>query len=116
MTVSPGCTARHARTSSARTGTWSASVGCKTFGNILSTPFDLGELATPGGAVPDLEVVVHSGDDDVATERGAAAVRKVPAELRGKRQAILVVDRGLVLAEKHGAAFLDLPISPTGPH
>src|ERR1700746_48585 len=68
MTVSPGRTARHSCTSSARTGTWSASLGCKTFGNILSTPFDLGELALPGGAVPDLEVVVDPGDDDVAAE------------------------------------------------
>src|SRR6478752_5100877 len=68
MTVSPGSTARQARTSSARTGTWSASLGCKTFGNILSTPFDLGELALPGGAAPDLEVVVDPGDDDVAAE------------------------------------------------
>src|SRR5436190_10528788 len=67
-TVSPGRTARHSRTSSARTGTWSASLGCKTFGNILSTPFDLGELALPGSAVPDLEVVVDPGDDDVAAE------------------------------------------------
>src|SRR5437660_6411558 len=67
-TVSPGTTAREARTSSARTGTWSASLGCKTFGNILSTPFDLGELALPGCAVPDLEVVVDPGDDDVAAE------------------------------------------------
>src|SRR5437764_11054256 len=68
MTVSPGCTASDARTSSARTGTWSASLGCKTFGNILSTPFDLGELALPGGAVPDLEAVVDACDDDVAAE------------------------------------------------
>src|SRR6185437_6211640 len=67
-TVSPGRTASAARTSSARTGTWSASLGCKTFGNILSTPFDLGELELPRRAVPDLEVVVDSGDDDVATE------------------------------------------------
>src|SRR5262245_4706947 len=67
-TVSPGRTARLSLTSSARTGTWSASLGCKTFGNILSTPFDLGELALPGGAVPDLEVVVDPGDDDVAAE------------------------------------------------
>src|SRR5947199_2304908 len=70
MTVSPGRTARHSRTCSARTGTWSASLGCKTFGNILSTPFDLGELAAPGVAIPDLEVVVDSGDDDVAAELG----------------------------------------------
>src|SRR4029078_3769703 len=67
-TVSPGRTARHSRTSAARTGTWSASLGCKTFGNILSTPFDLGELALPGRAVPDLEAVVDPGDDDVAAE------------------------------------------------
>src|SRR4029077_19013079 len=67
-TVSPGRTARHSRTSSARTGTWSASLGCKTFGNILSTPFDLGELALPGGAIPDLEVVVDPGDDDITAE------------------------------------------------
>src|SRR3954469_17211783 len=67
-TVSPGRTASDSRTSSARTGTWSASLGCKTFGNILSTPFDLGELALPGGAVPDLEVVVDPGHDDVAAE------------------------------------------------
>src|SRR5215471_15480035 len=67
-TVSPGRTPRDARTSSARTGTWSASLGCKTFGNILSTPFDFGELGPPGGPVPDLEVVVDPGDDDVAAE------------------------------------------------
>src|SRR6201989_1281284 len=69
-TVPAGATARHARASSARTGTWSASLGCKTFGNILSTPFDLGELALPGSAVPDLEVIVDPGDDDVAAELG----------------------------------------------
>src|SRR5215467_8926854 len=68
ITVSPGRTARHSRTSSARTGTWSASLGCKTFGNILSTPFDLGELTLPGGAVPDLEVVVDAGNYDIAAE------------------------------------------------
>src|SRR5213592_3387874 len=88
MTVSPGCMARQARTSSARTGTWSASLGCKTFGNILSTPFDLGELAPPGGAVPDLEVVVDARDDDVAAElrvlgeRGRDADPPLLVELR----------------------------------
>src|SRR6476661_9772723 len=89
MTVSPGCTARHARTSSARTGTWSASLGCKTFGNILSTPFDLGELALPGGAAPDLEVVVDPGDDDVAAEL------RVREQRRGDAHAPLLVRRGL---------------------
>src|SRR3954449_8491788 len=67
-TVSPGRTARLSRTSSARTGTWSVALGCKTFGNMLRTPFDLGELASPRGAIPDLEVVVDARDDDVADE------------------------------------------------
>src|SRR5256885_3460480 len=67
-TVSPGRTARLSRTSSARTGTWSVALGCKTFGNMLRTPFDLGELASPRGAIPDLEMVVDARDDDVADE------------------------------------------------
>src|SRR5215831_10853940 len=104
MTVSPGRTARAARTSSARTGTWSASLGCKTFGNILSTPFDLGELALPGGAVPDLEVVVDPGDDDVAAElrvldqggRDAHPPLLVRRRLAGAREKVTV----------HLAAFL----------
>src|SRR5215467_1854091 len=88
-TVSPGRTARHSRTSSARTGMWSASLGCKTFGNILSTPFDLGELALPGGAVPDFEVVVDPGDYDIAAELRVL-------EQRGwKVHAPLLVRRGL---------------------
>src|SRR5579864_1507493 len=171
-TVSPGWTARQARTSSARTGTCSASLGCKTFGNILSTPFDLGELALPGGAIPDLEAVVDPGDDDVAAElrvreqcgrdahppllvrhrlagagvevavhppsllaqrvevgkgrlavvlptlerpgpdaaveaaRDDDAVVELPPELGREREAVLVVDRVLVLAEEHGAFSL----------
>ena len=35
---------------------------------MLRTPFDLGQLLAPGGAVPDLEVVVDARDDDVAAE------------------------------------------------
>src|SRR4051812_29192537 len=35
---------------------------------MLRTPFDLGELAPPRGAIPDLEVVVDTRDDDVADE------------------------------------------------
>src|SRR5580765_2361347 len=35
---------------------------------MLRTPFDLGELEPPGGAIPDLEVVVDAGDGDVAAE------------------------------------------------
>src|SRR3954467_9934529 len=69
-TVSPGRTARDSRTSAARTGTWSVALGCKTFGNMLRTPFDLGELEPPGGAIPDLEVVVDARDGDVAAQLG----------------------------------------------
>src|SRR5437762_4977341 len=149
------------------------------FGNILCTPFDLGELAPPGGAVPDLEVVVDARDDDVAPElrvleqRGRktdpallvelrlgrageeeplhppaalaervqraeallddtlpvlARVREEAAvhapghddplgepvpELRRQREPVLVVDRVLVLAEKHRGAG---PFSTTLPH
>src|SRR6201993_4062702 len=97
MTVSPGSTAREARTSSARTGTWSASLGCKTFGNILSTPFDLGELALPGGAVPDLEVVVDPGDDDIAAEL------RVREQGRWDAHPSLFVGRGLARAREEVA-------------
>src|SRR5205823_5933332 len=104
MTVSPGSTPRQARTSSARTGTWSASLGCKTFGNILSTPFDLGELALPGCAVPDLEVVVDPGDDDVAAEL------RVGDQCGWQAHAPLLVRRRLARAGEemalHLAAFL----------
>src|SRR5438874_12959317 len=65
MTVSPGRGSRAATTSSARTGTWSDSVG-KTLGNIFRAPFDLVQLLTPFRAVPDLEVVVHARDRDLA--------------------------------------------------
>src|SRR3954454_4309792 len=67
-TVSPGRTPSDSRTSAARTGTWSVAFGCKTFGNMLRTPFDLCKLAAPGVAIPDLEVVVDTRDDDVAAE------------------------------------------------
>ena len=65
-TVSPGCTARSSRTSSARTGTWSVLLRCKALGNKLHTPFDFFELLSPGVAIPDLHVVAHACDDDVA--------------------------------------------------
>src|SRR6476659_5480301 len=141
MTVSPGATARHARTSSERTGTWSASLGCKTFGNILSTPFDPGEPALrvreQSGrdahaallvrrllARAGEEVAVHPAallaermqvgkgggagalegsrrpDEDAAVQapRDDAAVVEGLPELRRKCEAVLVVDRMLVLA------------------
>src|SRR5215212_629315 len=67
-TVSPGLIARSSRTSSARTGTWSVELGCKTFGNMLCAPFDLFQLLAPGVAVPDLRAVAHSCHDDLAPE------------------------------------------------
>src|SRR5438067_13649810 len=75
-TVSPRCTARACRTSSARTGTWSVAFGCKTLGNILRTPFDLVQVSAPRGAVPDLEVVVDPRHDDLLTQPGVLAERR----------------------------------------
>src|SRR6476469_11224836 len=66
-TVSPGRGARLATTSSARTGTWSDSVG-KTLGNIFRAPFDLVQALTPFRAVPDLDVVVDTGHGHLAAE------------------------------------------------
>src|SRR5579884_3330422 len=66
-TVSPGRGSRFATTSSARTGTWSVSVG-KTLGNIFRAPFDLVQLCAPGGAIPDLEVVGHPGHRHLACD------------------------------------------------
>src|SRR5690349_6737509 len=65
--VSPGRGASVATTSSARTGTWSDSVG-KTLGNIFRAPFDLVQPLTPFGSVPDLEVVVDAGHRHLAPE------------------------------------------------
>src|SRR4051794_14062473 len=67
-TVSPGWTSRRSRTSSASTGTWSAPLSCKTFGNMLRAPFELVTLFSPGLAIPDLEPVANPGDDDLAPE------------------------------------------------
>src|SRR5262245_9327307 len=67
-TVCPGSIARSSRTSSARTGTWSVSFGCKTLGNIFCAPFHLFQLLAPRGAVPDLQVVPDASDDDVPAE------------------------------------------------
>src|SRR3954465_8212850 len=66
---SPGCTSSSAPTSLASTGTCASGLGLgKTFGNTLGAPFDLGELAAPGFAVPDLEPVLQAGDDDVLAQ------------------------------------------------
>src|SRR5215210_1413529 len=182
-TVSPDLRARSSRTSSARTGTWSVELGCKTFGNMLCAPFDLFQLLAPGVAVPDLRAVPDSGHDDLAPEgrvleqgswdahapllvrlvlRGAGVVvamhlpgllaerverveprahQALPllarvggeaslqaagddhssgeglAEPRGKRESVLVIDRVLVLAEKHRHPVVrSSPLSPTLNH
>src|SRR5947207_1149876 len=72
--VSPGCGARAVSTSSARTGTWSVSVG-NTLGNIFCAPFDCLPLVAPGGAIPDLEVVVDACHSHVAAD--ACALEQV---------------------------------------
>src|SRR5438128_2816768 len=180
-TVSPGLTARSSRTSSASTGTWSVALR-EAFGNMLRTPFDLGQLLAPGRAVPDLEVVVDARDDDVARElrvleqrrrqhqapllvelglRGAGEEEPLHArrllaerverreplvdelvpvrarvcveaavhpardhdpvcecvpELRRERETVLVIDRVLVLAEKHSGPASSFPLSATLNH
>src|SRR5512133_387554 len=100
-TVSPGCTASSSRTSSGRTGTWSVALVCKAFGNILRTPFDFGQFLAPGGAVPDLEVVVDTGDDDFPAQL------RVLEELGGNHHAALFVEVGLGLPREEEA--LDPP-------
>src|SRR6187200_250712 len=75
-TSSPGCTSSSSPTSWASTGTCASGLGLgKTFGNTLGAPFDLGELATPGLAVPDLEPVPQAGDDDVLGQLGVLQQR-----------------------------------------
>src|SRR5947199_3205257 len=86
--VSPGCGSRRDTTSSARTGTWSDSVG-KTLGNIFRAPFDLVQLLTPFVAIPDLEMVVDAGDRDLAPEPG------VLHELGRQHEAALPVELAL---------------------
>src|SRR5581483_4546425 len=73
--VSPGRGSSAATTSSARTGTWSVSVG-KTLGNIFRAPFDLVQLCAPGGAIPDLEVVGRSGHRDLLRDPGPREQRR----------------------------------------
>src|SRR5205823_6879644 len=86
--VSPGRGSRTDTTSSPRTGTWSVSVG-KTLGNIFRAPFDLVQLLTPFRAIPDLQVVVHPRDRDLAGEP------RVLDQRRRQHQASLLVDLAL---------------------
>src|SRR6516165_203482 len=83
--VSPGRGASARSTSSARTGTWSVSVG-KTLGNIFRAPFGVRQLLAPDGAIPDLEVVVHTGDGDLAADPGPLE------QLRGDHHPALSVE------------------------
>src|SRR5690349_21077573 len=87
-TVSPGLGASVATTSSARTGTWSDSVG-KTLGNIFRAPFDLVQPLTPLGSIPDLEVVVDPGHGHLATEA------RVLDQRRGQDEPPLAVELAL---------------------
>src|SRR5919199_1006573 len=103
-TVSPGWTSRRSRTSSASTGTWSAPLSCKTFGNMLRAPFELVTLLSPGLAIPDLEPVADTRDDDLASELVTEAGRE--------RESVLVIDRVLELAKQHGGAFVVAARSP----
>src|SRR2546423_4466182 len=70
MIVCPGRGERAVSTSSARTGTWSVSVG-KTLGNIFRAPFHSLLLLAPRGAIPDLEMVVDAGDRYFAADAPA---------------------------------------------
>src|SRR3989441_5046227 len=99
-TVSPGWTARSLRTSSARTGTWSVALCCKTFGNILRTPFDFCQLSAPGGAIPDLEPVVDTRDHDLLAQL------RVLDQLGGDHHAALFVELGL------GRPGEEVPLEP----
>src|SRR5947207_13415273 len=82
--VCPGRGARAVSTSSARTGTWSVSVG-KTLGNIFRAPFDSLLLLAPGGAIPDLEMV-----DDVRQRHVAADARTLEQPGRDHDPSLLV--------------------------
>src|SRR6266545_5022288 len=100
-TVSPGFTARSSRTSAAKTGTWSVALICRAFGNILRAPFDFGQFLAPGGAIPDLEAVVHTGDNDFPAQL------RVLEQLGGNHHAALFVEVGLGRPGKEEA--LDAP-------
>src|SRR5918994_4005372 len=121
MTVLPGCTASASRTSCASTGTWSVSFGCKTLGNMLRAPFDFFELLAPGGAIPDLEVVVDARDDDLPAEPGRLDQRgrdHDPALLVGVRLGgrgeEMPLHQAALLAEQVelGEPRLDEPLPP----
>src|SRR5205085_11554074 len=104
-TGEPGCTAGLSPASSGGPGTCSVVLGCEMFGNILCPPFDLGELAPPAGAVPDLEVVVDACDDDVATEL------RVLEQRAGKSDAPLLVELALGRGGEEEALHAPAPLA-----
>src|SRR5438067_840371 len=63
---------------------------------MLRTPFDGLQLLAPGGAVPDLQMVIHAGHDDVPAElrvpqdrrRHHAPPLRVGLELRRRREEV----------------------------
>src|SRR5581483_4557705 len=108
--VSPRSSASNERTSSARTGTWSVVLGCKTFGNMLCTSHDLLQLSAPGGAIPDLEPVAHPDDDHLAAEPGVRDQRR-----RHHHAALLVgprLDRAGVVEALEDARLVAEPVEP----
>src|SRR4051794_27386618 len=88
-TMAPGPPARSCRPPSGTTGTGSVAPLPKAFGNILRTPFDFGQFFAPGGAIPDLQAVMHTGYDDVPTQL------RVLEQLGGDHHAALFVEVGL---------------------
>src|ERR671910_532620 len=121
MTVLPGCTASASRTSCASTGTWSVSFGCKTLGNMLRAPFDFFELLAPGGAIPDLEVVVDARDDDLPAEPGRLDQRArdhdpallVGVRLGGRGEEVPLHQAALLAEQVElGEPRLDEPLPP----
>src|SRR3954451_18652918 len=101
---SPGCTSSSAPTSRASTGTCASGLGLgKTFGNTLRAPFDLGELAAPGLAVPDLEPVTQTGDDDVLAQVGVLQQRR--RECDAPLTVELAVQRATEEVALHQASF-----------
>src|SRR5579862_746432 len=85
MKVAPGFGARASSTSSARTGTWSVAVG-NALGNMFRAPFELALVLAPPRAIPDLEMVVDTGNDDLAFDPG------LPEQVRRQQDAPLLVD------------------------
>src|SRR6187431_3481012 len=100
MTVSPGCTARSSRTSSARTGTWSALCRCEALCNKLCTPSHVVELLAPGLRRPELEVIADARDDDLLREP------RVLDERARQHDAALLVELGLDCPGEQVAAHL----------